>query len=99
MEKGVIDAKTFALEDMTRTATRFEMVAVLDGAVPEARMDNSVAVKAIPDLAESDDYGEPVYRWYRAGILSGDASGAFNGQDSITRAEVAKILCTIHRLG
>ncbi len=99
VEKGVIDAKTFALEDMTRTATRFEMVAVLDGAVPEARMDNSVAVKAIPDLAESDDYGEPVYRWYRAGILSGDASGAFNGQDSITRAEVAKILCTIHRLG
>ena len=98
VERGVIDGSAFALEDMTRTATRFEMVAILDGAVPGERMDGSVAVETIPDLAESDAYGEMVYRWYRAGILSGNADGSFTGERSITRAEIAKILCTINRL-
>ena len=98
MEKGIIDGAVFALDDMTRTATRFEMVTILDGAVPAQRMDNSVAVESIPDLAETDAYGEMVYRWYRAGILTGNADGSFAGERSITRAEVAQILCTINRL-
>ena len=98
VEKGIIDGAVFALDDMTRTATRFEMVTILDGAVPAQRMDNSVAVESIPDLAETDAYGEMVYRWYRAGILTGNADGSFAGERSITRAEVAQILCTINRL-
>lgn len=98
VEKGIIDGAVFALDDMTRTATRFEMVTILDGAVPAQRMDNSVAVESIPDLEETDAYGEVVYRWYRAGILTGNADGSFAGERSITRAEVAQILCTINRL-
>ena len=39
--------------------------------------------------------GDVVYRWYRAGILTGDAIHAFQGAKSITRAEVAVILCRL----
>lgn len=98
VEKGIIDGADFALARMTQTATRFEMVAILDGAIPAQRMDSSVTVERIPDLAENDAYGEVVYRWYRAGILTGNADGSFAGERSITRAEVAQILCTINRL-
>lgn len=71
VEKGVIDGKSFALTDMPRTATRYEMVSILDGAVPEERMKESVKVAkdGIPDLKESDSYGGVVYRWYRAGLI------------------------------
>ena len=100
VEKGVIDGKSFALTDMPRTATRYEMVSILDGAVPEERMKESVKVAkdGIPDLKESDSYGGVVYRWYRAGLIGGDADGSFNGGRDIKRSEVAKILCTINRL-
>lgn len=37
---------------------------------------NEVADGFIPDLAEGDEYGEIVYRWYRSGVLTGDASTA-----------------------
>lgn len=100
VEKGVIDGKTFPLSSMSRTATRYEMVVILDGAVPSARMDNSVQVPdgKIPDVRESDVYGEMVYRWYRAGIVAGDTDGSFYGNRNISRSEVAKILCTINKL-
>ena len=100
VSRGVIDGNQFPLSAMGRNATRFEMAAVLDGAIPAERMDNSVPVPdgAIPDLRESDAYGALVYRWYRAGIVAGDASGSFNGGRDIQRSEVAKILCTINNL-
>lgn len=100
VERGVLDSKVFALSDMTRTATRYEMVTILDGAVPEERMKETVEVAkdGIPDLKEADAYGEVVYRWYRAGLIGGDADGSFNGSRDIKRSEVAKILCTINKL-
>ena len=100
VERGVLDSKVFALSDMTRTATRYEMVTILDGAVLEERMKETVKVAkdGIPDLKEADAYGEVVYRWYRAGLIGGDADGSFNGSRDIKRSEVAKILCTINKL-
>ena len=85
---------------LTEKCTRFEMVEILDKAIPASRWDDSVKIADgyIPDLRLSDEHGELVYRWYRAGIVGGDNTHRFNGGKLITRAEVAKILCTINRL-
>lgn len=98
VSKKVLDASTFPLSSMTNAATRFEMAAILDGAIPAERMDNSVTVSSIPDIQETDKYGAMVYRWYRAGIVAGDKDGSFNGNRAIKRSEVAKILCLINKL-
>ena len=52
----------------------------------------------IPDLDEDDLHGDLVYKWYRAGLVTGDTQGRFNGEDGITRVETAVILCQINRL-
>ena len=75
-------------------------MAILDQAVPASRMTavKTVADGSIPDLRESDPYGDVVYKWYRAGVVSGDGEGRFNGSTGITRAEVAVILCQLNNL-
>ena len=50
------------------------------------------------DVAEGDEYGEIIYRWYRSGVLTGDAQYRFNGESSITRAEASVILCHLTAL-
>lgn len=97
--QGLVDSATLPLSEMTRPATRFEMVSILDGAISPERMTEVVADPAVPDLQESDPYGAVVYRWYRAGILTGGSDGSFRGESNITRAETAKILCEINQLG
>ena len=77
------------------TATRFEMVELLDRAVPDIQKAPIHSTAAVPDLAESAVYGDVVYRWYRAGITRGDQEGNFNGSSPITRAETAAILCRL----
>ena len=59
---------------------------------------NEVADGFIPDLAESDPYGEIVYRWYRSGVLTGDNEHKFNGSSTITRAEACVIICHLTAL-
>ena len=100
MEKGIIDPAFLPLSRLTEKCTRFEMVEILDKAIPASRWDGSVSIPDgyIPDLRLSDGHGDLVYRWYRAGIVGGDNTHRFNGEKLITRAEVAKILCTINRL-
>lgn len=98
LDNGIITADQVKSSDLTRMATRFEMVSILDKAVPEKRMEAVKTVTAIPDLKEDAAYGDIVYKWYRAGIVSGDAEGRFNGANNITRAEVAVILCQINEL-
>ena len=77
------------------TATSFEMVELLDRAVPDSQKVPIHSTAAVPDLAESAVYGDVVYRWYRAGITRGDQEGNFNGSSPITRAETAAILCRL----
>ena len=100
VEKGIIDPALLPMSRLTEKCTRFEMVEILDKAIPASRWDDSVKIADgyIPDLRLSDEHGELVYRWYRAGIVGGDNTHRFNGGKLITRAEVAKILCTINRL-
>ena len=98
LDRGIISAGQIRGNDFDRAATRFDMVEILDRAIPAGRMAAVVTVASIPDLAESAPHGGVVYKWYRAGILSGDDAGRFNGSSSITRAEVAAILCRINSL-
>lgn len=50
-------------------------------------------VKTIPDVPSDTQYADAIYRLYRAGVLSGsDATGTFQPNRSITRAEAATIL-------
>lgn len=97
---SLIAAGQFDSSQLNQTASRFDMVAILDKAIPADRMTavTDVPDGAIPDLNEDDAYGDLVYRWYRAGIVTGDQKGQFNGTSSITRAETAVILCQINNL-
>lgn len=101
LNNGIVTAEQFPLDSLKKGATRFDMVTILDKAIPAARMTEvkAVADGEIPDVSESQPCGDAVYRWYRAGIVSGsDEKGSFNGDSGITRAEVAVILCKINNL-
>ena len=98
LENGIVDAGQVGESDLSRKASRFDIVSILDGAVPASRLEPVKTEVAIPDLAEADPYGDVVYKWYRAGIVSGDQAGRFNGSGSISRAEVAVILCQLSGL-
>ena len=92
---GLFDEIRLPLSTMDNLATRFDMVDILNRAVPESETAPIHPHIIVPDLAESDPYGWAVYRWYRAGITQGDQDGNFNGSSHITRAETAAMLCRL----
>ena len=95
LDNGLFTAAEVPLGAMERPATRFEMVDLLDRAVPDSEKAAIHQNITVPDLAEAARYGDVVYRWYRAGITQGDQNGRFNGDSQITRAETAAILCRL----
>lgn len=97
---GIFSSGEIPLSALSRNATRYEMVSILDRAVPSSQMKaiNDLPDDFIPDIDEKDPCREAVYRWYRAGALAGDSQFRFNGENSITRAEVAVILCQVDGL-
>lgn len=100
-QEGLLPEGNDYLSRINSPATRFEMVAILDPAAYEPRVNgsvNQVADGFIPDLSESDPYGEIVYRWYRSGVLTGDVQNKFNGPSNITRAEACVIICHLTAL-
>lgn len=98
LNSGIIAPNQLTPSGLTGLASRFEMAAILDKAVPASRMIPVKEIASIPDLAEGDPYGAVVYKWYRAGIVGGDEFGRFNGGSSVTRAEMAVILCQLNNL-
>ena len=70
-------------------------VTIFSYAMPEEALKviNDVEDGAIPDVAVSAAYAQSVYRFYRAGILTGnDAKGTFGPQTTITRGAAAAII-------
>lgn len=100
VENGLFTSDEVPVLTMNRTASRYQMVELMDRAVPDSEKEaiHTVADGQVPDLRESAPYGDVVYLWYRAGIVEGDGAGRFNGSDSITRAEMAAILCRLDGL-
>ncbi len=98
LNNGIITPSQVPQEKLTRIITRYEMVAILDKAIPPERMEPVKTVTAIPDVEENTENGGIVYKWYRAGIVNGDQTGKFNGNSAISRAEIATILCNIYQL-
>lgn len=98
LSRGIVTSQQVKASDLERAATRYEMVAILDRAVPASRMTPVKTVDSIPDVAVGSQYGPVVYKWYRAGIVEGSGGGYFRGNSSIKRSEVATILCRINNL-
>lgn len=100
LENGLIDPELYPLSDVDRPASRFDLVRIMDGAIPASAMAERVTVKdgGIPDVRESDPLGPAIYRWYRAGILEGAGGGRFQGEDGMVRSAMAAVLCRMNGL-
>ena len=97
VDQGLFTTSEVSLSTMLNKATRFQMVDLLDRAVPseEKEVIKVVFNGEVPDIQETDPYGPVVYLWYRAGIVEGDNNGNFHGNTNISRAETAAILCRL----
>ena len=97
IENGLFTTGEVPSYIMLNKATRFQMVDLLDRAVPqeEKQVIKVVFNGEVPDVQETDPYGPVVYLWYRAGIVEGDNNGNFHGNTNISRAETAAILCRL----
>lgn len=81
-----------------RAVTRSEFVTILSIATSDDDMKNinTVDSGAIPDVDSNASYAQHVYRFYRAGILTGnDAKGTFAPNNTITRGAAAAIISRI----
>ena len=80
--------------DYTAPASRAVFASILAAAFPADALTekNTVEDGAIPDVSTSAWYAAAVYRLYRAGVLTGDNSGAFNPDSTIQRSEAAAIV-------
>lgn len=101
VEKGVIEAayKNYTAAQMNAPATRAEFVHIFYGAMPKSSytVKNTVGDNKIPDVKLTDKYGDEIYTFYRAGILTGsDTAGTFHAANSIKRSEVASILLRMY---
>lgn len=97
LTNGLFTRTEVPQSSLTKTATRYQMVDLLDRAVPDSEKQaiKTISDGYIPDLRQSDPYGSVVYQWYRAGIVEGDGAHRFNGSTNISRAETAAILCRL----
>ena len=97
LTNGILDA---GLDDFDSPVTRTQFVQLFYRALPESEYAplNDIADGRIPDVAMTDEAAAEIYRFFRAGILSGypadgvHAEGAFGPADTISRAEVAAIM-------
>ena len=81
-----------------RPISRGEFAVLLSQAVPDGTLPhiNDIPDGAIPDLPEDSPGHDAVYRFYRAGILTGsDERGTFAPQSNISRGAAAAVVSRI----
>lgn len=84
--------------DFSASATRAQLAGLLAKALPAADLAAINEVSALPDVTEETPYAESILALYQAGVLTGsDMYGTFSPEASITRAELAAILCRLVR--
>jgi len=54
---------------------------------------SALAASSFPDVAEDADYAPAVEYLNEIGVMSGDQNGNFNPDNTVTRAEMAAIVC------
>lgn len=91
--QGLLQADEYPAD---RVATRAEVVAILANVLPVSELEeiNAVEDGAIPDVPASED----IYRFYRAGVLTGGTDHAFSGSSAIKRSEMAAIVTRLTKL-
>ena len=92
-QNGIIDYAYYN-SDVNQKATRAQFAEIFANSLPAENLYaiNSISDNAVPDVPMSANYADGTYKLYRAGILTGsDATGKFNPQTYITRAEAATI--------
>lgn len=84
-------------DDYSRPVTRREFAVMLSHTLKGSIFSpiNTVENGSIPDVAYSDSGAGSIYTLYRAGVLTGDRSGCFHPDDSITRAEAAAVISRV----
>jgi len=82
--------------------SRYDMAVVLynmmwrEELAPELADASAVKTKIFDYASIPPQYSEAVISCYAAGLLSGKGEGGFAGDDSMTRAEAAVVLCRLH---
>ena len=94
LQNGII---SYTYSDYMKPVTRSEMAVILGNAIPRSEFGdiNNIDNGAIPDISMAAPYADVVYMFYRAGVLTGDASGRFTPADQIGRHSVAAIASRI----
>ena len=94
VENNIIKAGDFSNYD--REATRAEMAYIFSRSVPPSLFTKQNAVMSLPDVDANTPYADAITTLYEAGVLSGnDASGTFNPNTKIIRAEAAAIITRV----
>ncbi|MBO7275659.1 MAG: S-layer homology domain-containing protein [Clostridia bacterium] len=78
--------------------SRAQFVSLLANSVKSADLQTISVIDdgAVPDVKMTDTYAEEIYRFYRAGVLTGsDTYGSFYPYAHISRAEAAAIITRI----
>lgn len=96
---GVITGYEDGTFGVGKLITRQEMAAMVYRLCANLSFDGFPAAAPFTDEAAIADWAkEAVSAMQRAGILAGDESGAFRPEDSATRAQAAKVICTLRQL-
>jgi len=80
--------------DYNAVISRLQFIHVFYHALPTSsyKIINTVEDNGIPDVDITDPYADEIYRFYRAGILTGYEGGILAQERNVTRDEVATIM-------
>lgn len=98
LDNDIVTASSLPISQLKNKATRLDMVLIMDKAIDPQLTQPVKDVNYIPDVATNAYGADVVYKWYNAGIISGDQFSAFNGSEYLTRAATATILCNLNGL-
>lgn len=94
LKNGLITQGQFS--NYNAAATRGQLADLLAKALPEKDYAAINTISSLPDVTDSTPYAGSILKLYRAGVLTGsDVYGTFFPNSSITRAELAAILCRL----
>ena len=78
--------------DYTAKATRADMAGLFAYTISATDLNRINRIAWIPDVEWNNDYIDPIYRLYSAGVLTGGEDGSFRPDDTILRKEAVCIL-------